>query len=496
MIIAHNLIAMNTSNQLKKTNNDKSKSSEKLSSGMRINKASDNSAGLAISEKMRAQIRGLEKAESNIQDGISLVQTAEGGLANIEAPTLQRLRELAIQASNGTLTDADREHVQKEVKQLKEGINEIANNTEFNGMKLLNIPGAQNVTSTITETITIPTTIAVQETVTVPEYTYEATSSIIDLSQATSITIFEHTSGINEATFTIDELKSGKIWYTPDCLQAGWGGAIEKYCFSVDLTNNTFTTTAYGRDNSDPNNREFPLNNITGVRVNGISGYDSTSIWGSNIVSVTGNPGDQVAGDSVTSILGDNLNDEPSFGFNESTNTGITINFEAKKVTGTTGNTKTITRTKTTTQLQTITQTKTKTIVSTAKDLTLQVGANSEDTFHVNLTDARTIALGIDDIDFSTREGAESAISKIDAAINKVSSERGKFGAYQNALEHVYNNVSNYGSNLTISESRIRDADMSKEMMELTKANILGQASQAMLTQANNQPQAVLELLK
>lgn len=137
MIIYHNLVSQNIHNKLNKSNTNKSKAMEKLSSGLRINKASDDSAGLSISQKMKAQIRGLEQAQRNIQDGISLVQTAEGGLNEITS-YLQRIRELAVQSANGTLTNDDREMIQKEVEQLKEGIDDIANNTEFNGIKLLN----------------------------------------------------------------------------------------------------------------------------------------------------------------------------------------------------------------------------------------------------------------------------------------------------------------------------------------------------------------------
>jgi len=156
MIIAHNLSALNSLNRLNQNNKATSSTLEKLSSGYRINKAADDAAGLAISEKMRAQIRGLEKAQQNIQDGISLIQTAEGGLASIHNPNLVRLRELAIQAANDTLTDADRKLIQKEVEQIKQGIDEIANNTEFNGIKLLNseadnpkIIGTEIITMTI-----------------------------------------------------------------------------------------------------------------------------------------------------------------------------------------------------------------------------------------------------------------------------------------------------------------------------------------------------------
>lgn len=149
MRIAHNISALNTLNKLNKNNKSIGTSLEKLSSGLFINKAADDAAGLAISEKMRAQIRGLAQAGRNIQDGISLIQTAEGALGIIQDPNLLRLRELAVQASNGTLTDSDRSHIQKEVQQIKQGINEIANNTNFNGINLLNASSSNSGTYTI-----------------------------------------------------------------------------------------------------------------------------------------------------------------------------------------------------------------------------------------------------------------------------------------------------------------------------------------------------------
>lgn len=275
-MIQHNLTALYASNKRNENNHATAKTLQKLSSGYRINSAADDAAGLAISEKMRAQIRGLEKAQRNIQDGISLIQTAEGALGSIHE-TLIRLRELAIQAANDTLIDADRELIQQEVEQMKQGINNIANNTEFNTMKLLN---RENSTTTITTPGTTETTV-----------------STIDLSKATSITIYENTLGqISEATFMISDLVNGVEWSEP--LSAPNG---ERYLFKVDLTNNTFTTTALRQYTA-------PFNNITGVRVNGLVGYEDTTAWASDIVSYHGIPLT-----SLNNILGSNLDDHRSF---------------------------------------------------------------------------------------------------------------------------------------------------------------------------------------
>ena len=452
MIIAHNLSALNSLNRLNQNNKATSNTLEKLSSGYRINRGADDAAGLAISEKMRAQIRGLEKAQQNIQDGISLIQTAEGGLGSIHNPNLVRLRELAIQAANDTLTDADRKLIQKEVEQIKQGIDEIANNTEFNGIKLLNSE-ADNPKIIGTEIITT----------TIPGY-YEATPSIVDLSKAASITIFENSSSIYSTMYSISNLENGQFWKVPSSV------GLEEYVFSVDLANNTFTTTAlYKSDKSS-----YPGNNITGVRLNGLTGYEDTEVWASEVVAHS-----QATFVYGLNILGDNTKDESGFSFNLPYDTFITVNFKSKKYIPEV--------------VTTATQPK---VVYVPDILKIQTGANEGQNLEIELADARTKALGIDQLDYSTRLGAEAAIAKIDAAIEKVSAQRGKFGAYQNRLEYTYNNSTNYSMNLTAAESRIRDADMAKETMKMVKSQILTQASQTMLAHANQQPESVLSLLQ
>ncbi|MBO0992235.1 flagellin Hag [Bacillus sp. SD088] len=271
MIINHNIAALNTHRQLGAASNAQSKSMEKLASGMRINRAGDDAAGLAISEKMRAQVKGLDMASKNAQDGISLIQTAEGAL-NETHSILQRMRELAVQSANDTNTNSDRAELQKELSQLNEEIDRISNQTEFNTQKLLD-------------------------------------------------------------------------------------GSVEE-----------------------------------------------------------------------------------GFTFHIGANKGQNINLEIGKM------------------------------------------------------DAAT--LEVSELDISTQEGADMAIESLQAAIDKVSGERSKLGAVQNRLEHTINNLNTSSENLTAAESRIRDVDMAKEMMEQTKNSILAQASQAMLAQANQAPQGVLQLLR
>jgi len=270
MRINHNISALNTYRQLALNNTSVAKSLEKLSSGLRINRAGDDAAGLAISEKMRSQIRGLEMASKNAQDAISLIQTAEGALNEVHA-ILQRMRELAVQSANDTNVDADRTALQDEITQLIAEIDRIANTTEFNTQKLL------------------------------------------------------------------DGNFSSKVFH---------------------------------------------------------------------------------------------------------------------------------------------------------------IGANKDQNIQLTIEAMDAASLGVDGVDISDQDGANNAIATIDSAIETVSTERSKLGAYQNRLEHTINNLGTAAENLTAAESRIRDVDMAKEMMEFTKNNILVQAATAMLAQANQTPQAVLQLLR
>ena len=322
MRINHNIAALNTLNRLSANNGASQKNMEKLSSGLKINRAGDDAAGLAISEKMRGQIRGLEMASKNAQDGISLIQTAEGALTETHS-ILQRVRELVVQAGNTGTQDkeSDLQSIQDEIKALQEEVDGISNRTEFNGKKLL------------------------------------------------------------DGTF-----------------KAGTPG-----------------TPAIPGDPDDPDDAGTPA------------------------VPATGN------------------------------------------------------------------------------DLVFQIGANATQQISVHIEKMSTDALGVKDADgivanqslkdidvrkfadnaaAATDVGFDTQLSIVDAAINQVSAQRGKLGAVQNRLEHTINNLGASAENLTAAESRIRDVDMAKEMSEFTKNNILSQASQAMLAQANQQPQNVLQLLR
>jgi len=367
MRINHNIAALNTYRQLTGNTNNTSKSLEKLSSGLRINKAGDDAAGLAISEKMRSQIRGLDMASKNAADGISLISTAEGAL-NETHSILQRMKELAVQASNDTNTLEDRGEIQKEITQLTTEITRIADQTEFNTRKLLNGTfGIQRTGGTLNTTIT-----------------GLANISDINISGAKAST-----------TYTITEL-------------------------AVTIS------IADGSGNSQQLSK-------TGFVAGGTLNFDALGI----------------------SIKTDENYAPGGTAFN-----GLTI------------------------------------VTGTADGAKFHIGANSGQNMSLSIGNMDAASLGVSSLDLTTQAGADAAILTIDTAISQVSSERAMLGSVQNRLEHTVNNLGTTSENLTASESRIRDVDMAKEMMEFTKNNILSQASQAMLAQANMQPQSVLQLLQ
>jgi len=377
MRINHNIAALNTYRQLSNNNTITSKSLEKLSSGLRINRAADDAAGLAISEKMRGQIRGLNQAQRNSQDGISLIQTAEGAL-NETHSILQRMRELAVQASNDTSTNVDRGEIQKEIDQLIGEIDRIANTTEFNTKKLLDGSAAAAGTT-------------------------DATAEI--LSQSSDIFSIATASVTNT---TVIDSNSYYIEIGPETTTAG-----------------TFNLTITEAD---------------GTVVN-------TTVTGGGTITLAS---------GVQLTLAANIAEGDSAGVNVKDDVTITA----------------------------------------SNSMTFHIGANAAQTMDIDMRDMSSTALNVNGIKVDTQGTAEASITAIEAALRDVSAERSKLGAFQNRLEHTINNLGTSEENLTAAESRIRDVDMAQEMMEFMKNNILSQAAQAMLVQANQQPQSVLQLLR
>ncbi|REK67077.1 MAG: flagellin [Cohnella sp.] len=367
MFINHNPFALNASNQLLKTTNAISKRFERLSSGFRINRAADDAAGLAISEKMRCQINGLNQASRNIQDGISLIQTAEGALAEIHA-ILQRMNQLAVQATNGTYNDEDRSHLQNEFDQLSSEIDNIAHTAKFNHILLFDGSFSRDI------------------------QTGTDASSVLNI--------------------TMGDMTKEKLFNT----DGGAGIGITGASVTPNMVNGDYIV----RVSKDADNDFF--------------------------IDVTG---------WVFNRFGRKVNASES-------------SFSVNRVDG---------------QLYTLT-------------VNFDYNSLQEGQVVVRVNNGTATILQPFEVSIDTLQNAQSSMAKIRNAINIVSAERARLGAYQNRLEHTLNNVQHYAENLSASESRIRDADMAKEMTELTRSQILAEAGKVMLAQANALPRFVLKLLE
>lgn len=531
MRINTNISALNTYRQYTANTTSANKSMEKLSSGLRINRAGDDAAGLAISEKMRAQIRGIKMSSKNSQDAISLVQTAEGALTETHA-ILQRMRELSVQSSSDTNENIDRGALQAEFEQLQAEVDDISSQTAFNNMSLLdgkfaavkrdasstlgtagvNFTGAKADTYTfaftdmagtasgaISGATATFTADATQETAGTYSFAYTAAVTALDTTTAdyTAIAaqLTDGTADITVATptaatysFTIDGSNT---------LTMSDGTNTATAAIGVDtITLGGVTLDLTGADATERGNlvgHTLTVNTTTPASVAVTKGgeavastyTDATKTLTFDGVALALNAATRAdmdgetltvtaASSTVTNGAGDVENGTIENGKVTYTNSKISINdADAAKVDGNT------------------------LVLTEGTALTIQTGANENETLEISVEDMSTAALSIgSDVKIDTLAGAEAAITTVDDAIKLVSNQRASLGAIQNRLEHKINNLDTSAENLQAAESRIRDVDMAKEMTEFTKNNILLQASQAMLAQANAQPQGVLQLLQ
>jgi flagellin len=389
MRINHNISALNAWRSIGQTNMSMTKTLERLSSGLRINRAGDDAAGLAISEKMRGQIKGLNMAIKNSQDAISLIQTAEGALTEVHS-ILQRMRELSVQAASDTNTDVDRNQIQAELDQLREEIDRIARTTEFNTKKLLD-GKLESFRSDVDAKI--------------------VTGGNINLKLGT------YTASAEEGTYIVEVGQlNGNVTSELDV-------KITQIKSDGSITSAVTTIT----------NGALTVGNI---------GFT----WTTNAIKLSdfgsALPSNEIVDSAVVRVEGVNT--------------------------------------------------------SKGEQLVFQIGSNEGHNMLTGIDDMSAVALGITStsVDVTSQDKAERSIMVIDAAIHKVSSQRAALGAVQNRLEHTIANLGVAAENLTAAESRIRDADMAKEMMEFTKQQILLQSSMGMLAQSNALPQNVLQLLR
>ena len=420
MIINHNMNAMNANRNMGINNNATAKSMEKLSSGLRINRAGDDAAGLAISEKMRGQIRGLDQASRNAQDGISLIQTAEGAL-NETTNILQRMRELSVQSANDTNVSVDRAAIQEEMKALTEEVDRIAKDTEFN------------------------------------------TQNLLDGSFSGKLQIGAN--GGQNMNIKIDAMNANSLGLT-----GGITLVKDKDIIAGKLADGTYTIGA--------------ANAIVDANGNQVAKVDTNTIKNANNETVV------------------DLTADKKIEFKE----GSTITIKDGKMT--------INSAKTDTKLSSgnyeisgknvlrdgeLVGELDKDPGSNPTKITLSNGGGEVVLTELGLVGGKLAngdSFTIHGIDASTQEKASASIETVNTAIEKVSTQRAQLGAIQNRLEHTTANLDNTSENLQSAESRVRDVDMAKEMMTFSKNNILQQAAQSMLAQANQQPQGVLSLLQ
>ena len=495
MVVQHNMSAMNANRMLSGVSSAQSKSTEKLSSGYRINRAADDAAGLSISEKMRGQIRGLNQASTNAQDGISLIQTAEGAL-NESHSILQRMRELSVQAANGTETDDDREAVQNEIEQLQSELTRISDTTEFNTMKLLDgsqsgskvqVSVSKSAAGNLSEAAA--TTSTFKTAAVKPIDGKESTYSVTTLDKngnatTTSVTFTGKNKADDDAQSIIAELKKTSLADTFD-METDGNGAI------------TFTAKEAG---VTPSIALVSQDGTSAVPANSTPGTDAYNKISENIQVYDGDK-DKNIEDSIFTVNGEKfayVSDASKLGDNNKDVNYVvanTVNEDAAKAMAALINSKTgiaaVGNADGSLSLK-------PSATATGKGIELQIGANEGQTRSFTLDDMSADALGVGGkaVDLSSQESAKTATTTIDAAIKKVSAARGKMGAVQNRLEHTINNLDTASENLQTAESRIRDTDMAEEMVNYSKNNILAQAGQSMLAQANQSNQGVLTLLQ
>lgn len=510
MRINHNISALKANNQLAKTNSKMDSSLERLSSGLRINSAADDSAGLAISEKMRTQISGLDQASRNASDGISVIQTAEGALSEVES-MLQRMRELSVQSANGTYTSSDREAIQSEIDQLNDEINRISKTTEFNTMTLLdgNIDRKSYSSNTNVNLVSLSDTVSVgdyklnikqdarQAVFVGDNTTFTSTSDTIASGYEGKININGQDVSINVGD-TMDEVYTklrdvadsvGVHAFATDGSKTGTDDTAGYTVVDYDAgTQIAFVSNEYGSDqkveiycdNTD-------LSKLLGLAPTKVStnGFDavaaldtSSKFTNTATVSISGN---RV---TVSDSNGFQMVTEVEPGAVKSEFTDATYDYTASKSIDAARD-----DTKGTAYEATIS-------VLDAGPMDLQIGANEGQTMAVRIPEVNSETLGIDKVNIATADGAQEAIALMDNAINSVSAIRSKLGAYQNRLEHSITNLDTASENMTESLSRIADVDMAEEMAEYTQKNVLSQAGTAMLAQANKRPQTILSLLQ
>ena len=460
MVVQHNMQAANANRMLNVTTSAQSKSTEKLSSGYKINRAADDAAGLTISEKMRKQIKGLDRASTNAEDGVSAVQTAEGALTEVHS-MLQRMNELATQSANGTNSNTDRKAIQDEIDQLTTEIDRVSETTKFNETYLLKGDGAEKAHN-----------------------------------------VNAHDAGLDGVTLTD---KGDTVDVTLKTLNAGDKISIAGKNYSIgstaDEAKKLLGTTYDGSVKATINGTEYTL------VADGAEDKPANKLNKASIEALVVGGATVEVGGKKAFVITDKAPNADGIDDNDSTviTAGKAYQLQtAEIVKASSIGTDTVAKNKTTvndafgTATTNFTLQKGTVSYKDALSFNLHVGADADMTnkITVNIDSMNSAGLGVKGIKADTEQDATYAIDAIADAISTVSSQRSSLGAVQNRLEHTINNLDNVVENTTSAESRIRDTDMAEEMVNYSKNNILAQAGQSMLAQANQSNQGVLSLLQ
>ena len=447
MVVQHNMQAANANRMLNVTTSAQSKSTEKLSSGYRINRAADDAAGLTISEKMRKQIKGLDRASTNAEDGVSAVQTAEGALTEVHS-MLQRMNELATQSANGTNSSTDRQAIQDEIDQLSTEIDRVSETTKFNETYLLK--GQNGTTDKYMKAHDAGfagTLVDGDKTATFSMKIKAGESLKIG---GTDYDVYADGSGVLDLQTSVKALAAGKK-------------------VTIDGTEYTVAATDVDETNLKADTIAAKIKAGAKVKVDtndAVTAVDTSKATSISVTDATNKVTEQLkAANDIGAVDGKSTVTAGTAAADG------TVEFDIQKGHAT---------------------------VADTLSFNLHVGADADSTNKITVDiDAMSSAgLGIKGINVSTEQSATYSIDAIADAISQVSSQRSALGAVQNRLEHTINNLDNVVENTTSAESRIRDTDMAEEMVNYSKNNILAQAGQSMLAQANQSNQGVLSLLQ
>lgn len=481
MVVQHNMQAANANRMLNITTSAQSKSTEKLSSGYRINRAADDAAGLTISEKMRKQIKGLDRASTNAEDGVSAVQTAEGALTEVHS-MLQRMNALATQSANGTNSSTDRKAIQDEIDQLTTEIDRVSETTKFNETYLLKGDGADKAHNVNAHDAGIDGV-----TLTDKGDTVDVTLKTLNAGDKVSIAGKNYTIGATaddgEAAF-----KKGLGHDTPAAGDTATLNGVEYKYYDAINANGGNKGTAAGWYSVNPSTLDNATSTVTAEKeTTAFYAVGATTKVGNQSFTVMKGADDGIDDNDSSIITAKKAYQLETAEILKASNIGTDTAATADKNTTVLAD-----------ATNKFTLTKGKVNYNDALSFNLHVGADADMTnkITVNIDSMNSAGLGIKGIKADTEQDATYAIDAIADAISTVSSQRSALGAVQNRLEHTINNLDNVVENTTSAESRIRDTDMAEEMVNYSKNNILAQAGQSMLAQANQSNQGVLSLLQ